>query len=274
MKDIFNSKLFTNSELVNHGLLDNVSLFDANWMFLSLGFGVLLFLWLLFSPRWSGSIKEKLHDPKWLGYLVIFLYSIHQFEEHGFDIFGRRYMFVPVFNASTILDPALGIQLLPRAVTLINVLLIWGALLLWAKMSKPENSYYLVTMSWGFAAVNGIVGHLLPIITQTGELRYMPGAFQSIFMVPLGIYILLKVFKQLGTFKGFVLPLIFGFIFHVTGLIFPLLFVQIYFTWIPQEIILPMFIGITALIPILAIPLLKKYLNLKPWKGNTTGIQK
>jgi len=274
MKDIFNSKLFTNSELVNHGLLDNVSLFDANWMFLSLGFGVLLFLWLLFSPRWSGSIKEKLHDPKWLGYLVIFLYSIHQFEEHGFDIFGRRYMFVPVFDASIILDPALGIQLLPRAVTLINVLLIWGALLLWAKMSKPENSYYLVTMSWGFAAVNGIVGHLLPIITQTGELRYMPGAFQSIFMVPLGIYILLKVFKQLGTFKGFVLPLIFGFIFHVTGLIFPLLFVQIYFTWIPQEIILPMFIGITALIPILAMPLLKKYLNLKPWKGNTTGIQK
>ena len=274
MKDIFNSKLFTNSELVNHGLLDNVSLFDANWMFLSLGFGVLLFLWLLFSPRWSGSIKEKLHDPKWLGYLVIFLYSIHQFEEHGFDIFGRRYMFVPVFDASIILDPALGIQLLPRAVTLINVLLIWGALLLWAKMSKPENSYYLVTMSWGFAVVNGIVGHLLPIITQTGELRYMPGAFQSIFMVPLGIYILLKVFKQLGTFKGFVLPLIFGFIFHVTGLIFPLLFAQIYFTWIPQEIILPMFIGITALIPILAIPLLKKYLNLKPWKGNTTGIQK
>jgi hypothetical protein len=269
-----NIGMFTNSKLIDHGLLDNVSWLDANWMFLSLFFGVLLFLWLLFSSKWSGTIKEKLHDPKWLGYLVVFVYAIHQFEEHGFDIFGRRYMFASVFNASIILDPSLGIQLLPRTITLLNVLFIWGALLLWAKMSKPENSYYLVTMAWGFAVVNGIVGHLLAIFTQTGELRYMPGAFQSIFMVPLGIYILLKVFKQLGVFKGFVLPLIIGIILHVTVLIFPLLFFQIYFTWIPQEIIWPVFIGITAFIPILAMPLLKKYLKLKHWKGKTTEIPK
>ena len=262
--------MFTNSELINHGLLDNVPWIDVNWMFLSLFFGVLLLLWLLFSPKWSGTIKEKLHDPKWLGFLIVFVYSVHQFEEHGFDIFGRRYMFASVFNASIILDPSLGIQLLPRAITLLNVLFIWGALLFWAKMSKSENSYYLVAMSWGFAVVNGIVGHLLPIITQTGELKYMPGAFQSIFMVPFGFYVLLKVFKPLGVFKGFVLPLILGIVFHVTSLIFPLLFFQIYFTWIPQEVIWPIFIVITAIIPILAMPLLKKYLKLTPWEGKST----
>lgn len=259
--------MFKNSPLIDHGLLDNVPWLDANWMFLSLFFGVILFLWLLFSAKWPGTIKEKIHNPKWLGYLAIFAYSLHQFEEHGFDIFGRRYMFVPVFNASLITDPSMGIQLLPRATTMINVLFVWGTLLLWAKMSKSENIYYLVTMSWGFAVVNGIVGHLVPIIAQTGELRYMPGAFQSVFMVPFGIYILLKVFKQLGVFKGFVLPLILGVISHVTGLIFPLLFFQVYFTWIPQELIWPIFIGITTLWPLLAMPWLKKALKLTPWEG-------
>jgi hypothetical protein len=266
-----NIDIFKNSPLIDHGLLDNAPWLDANWMFLSLFFGVILFLWLLFSSKWSGTIKEKLHNPKWIGYLVIFVYSLHQFEEHGFDIFGRRYMFVPVFNASLITDPSMGIQLLPRAITLLNVLFIWGALLLWAKMSKRENSYYLVAMSWGFAVVNRIVGHLVPIIAQTGESRYMPGAFQSIFMVPFGIYILLKVFKQLGVFNGFVLPLILGVVSHVTGLIFPLLFFQIYFTWIPQEIIWPVIIGITALLPLWAMPWLKKALKLTPWEGKMVG---
>ena len=266
-----NKEIFTNSPLIDHGLLDNAPWLDANWMFLSLFFGVVLLLWLLLSPSWSGTLKEKLHDPKWLGYLLIFVYAIHQFEEHGYDIFGRRYMFVPVFNASIILDPSFGIQLLPRTITLLNVLFIWGALLFWAKMSKAENSYYLVAMSWGFAVVNGIVGHLLPIITQTGELKYMPGAFQSMFMVPFGFYILLKVFKPLGVFKGFVLPLILGIVFHITSLILPLLFFQIYFTWIPQEVIWPVFIGITALLPLWAMPWLKKVLKLSLWEGKMVG---
>ena len=266
--------IFTNSELINHGLLENVSWLDANWMFLSFGFGIILLMWLLFSPRWSGTIKEKLKDPKWLGYFIVFLYSLHQFEEHAFDIFGRRYMFVSVFNDSILLDSGLGIQLLPRATMLLNLLFIWGALLLWAKMSKQENSYYLVTMSWGFAIFNGILGHIIPIFTQTGELKYVPGALQSLFMVGFGLYVLLGVFKQLGVFKGFVVPLIFGLVFHITGLIFPLLFFQIYLTWIPQEIIWTVFISITTFIPILAMPLLKKYLKLKHWKRKTIEISK
>lgn len=130
------SNLFRSSELVEHGLLEDVSWLDANWVFLSLGFGIVLFLWLLFSPRWSGSIKEKLYNPKWLGFFIIFVYSVHQFEEHGYDIFGRRYMFVPVFNASLITDPSMGVKLLPRATLLVNVLFIWGVFTYWAVMAK------------------------------------------------------------------------------------------------------------------------------------------
>lgn len=260
-----NTSMFTQSTLINHGMLKNVSWIDANWMFLSIGFGVALFLWLLFSPKWKGTLKEKFYNPKWLGFLLVFVYSVHQFEEHGFDIFGRRYMFVPVFNASIVLPPELGIQLLPRATFLLNILFIWGAILLWAKISKRENGYYLVALAWGFAVVNGIVGHLLPILTQTGELKYVPGALQSIFMVPLGLFILLRVFKGLGVFKNLVIPIIFGIVFHITGLIFPLLFFQIYLKWMPDWIIWPLFIGITFSIPVLLMPLLKKILKLTPW---------
>lgn len=262
------TSLFKESPPVNHGLLDNVTWLDANWMFLSIGFGVILFLWLLFSSRWSGSIKEKLHNPKWLGYLIVFVYSIHQFEEHGFDIFGRRYMFVPIFNASIIIDPSMGVELLPRATFLLNVLFIWGVLLLWAKMAKRENSYYLVTLSWGFAVANGILGHLLPFFLQSGELKYVPGALQSIFMVAFGLYVLLGVFRVLGVFKGFVVPIIFGLVFHATGLVIPLIF----FHRMPDEIVWPLFIGLTGLLPILAMPLLKKALKLRPWEGKTTGL--
>lgn len=258
-----NIDMFRNSQLIDHGLLDHVTWLDANWMFLSIAGGAILFFWLLFSSRWPGSIKEKLHDPKWLGFLIVSVYSVHQFEEHAFDIFGRRYMFVPVFNASLILDPAMGVQLLPRATFLLNVLFIWGVLPLWAQMSKRENGYYLVTLSWGFAVVNGILGHLVPILTQSGELKYVPGALQSIFMVALGLYVLLVVFKGLGTFKGFVVPLILGLVFHASGLIVPLIF----FHQMPDEIVWPIFIGVTALLPLLAMPFLKKTLKLTPWEG-------
>lgn len=251
---------FKESELINHGLLDNVPWIDANWMFISIGLGALLFLWLLFSPRWSGSLKEKLHDPKWLAFLIVVLYSIHQFEEHAFDIFGRRYMFDAVYNAGTGLR--LGIEVLPRPTTWVNLGLIWGVFILWAFASKRENGYYAATFAWGFSLFNGIVGHFLPFFLDSGELKYVPGAIQSIFMVLMAFYVLLVVFKQHGIFKGFVLPILFGILFHLIGLIIPMTLFQ----GIPEDIRWPLFLGITAVLPLLAMPLLQKVLKLQAWE--------
>jgi hypothetical protein len=258
---------FTDSKLIDHGLLDNVSWLDANWMFLSIGGGVILFLWLLFAPRWSGSLGEKLHDPKWLGFLAIFVYAVHQFEEHAFDIFGRRYMFVPVFNASLITDPSMGVQLVPRATFLLNILFIWGVFSVWALLSKRENSFYLTTMSWGFAVFNGFLGHFVPIVAQPGELKYVPGAVQSVFMVAFGLYVLLVVFRPLGVVRGFVIPLVMGLLFHVTGLIIPVVFLH----ELPDEIVWPAVSALTCLLPILAMPLFERTLKLPPWQGKTTS---
>ena len=256
------TSIFTQSQLINNTLLENVTWLDANWMYLSFGFGLLLLVFLL-SSKYSGTLKEKFHNPVWLAYFAIFVYTVHQFEEHGFDIFGRHYMFVPVFNAST--AAAMGADLSARDALLINILFIWGVFSLWAKFSKAENGYYLATLPWGFAIVNGFTGHLVPIFTQTGELQYVPGAVQSIFMVAFGFYVLLVVFKQLGILKGFILPLLFGGLFHLTSLIMPAAF----FSWMSADIRWPLFITATAFLPILLMPFLEKKLNLQPWQTNT-----
>ena len=117
-------------------------------------------------------------------------------------------------------------------------------------------------MPWGFAIVNGIAGHLVPVFTDIGEVQYVPGAFQSIFMVAFGLYVLLIVFKRYGIFSGFVVPIIFGFIFHFTAVIVPML----WFQWIPEDIRWILFLSATSVLPVLLMPTLKKVLNIRVWK--------
>merc|ERR1712013_284597 len=104
--------------LAGYAMLEDASWLDTNWMFLSLFCGVLGFIYL-FSRAWPGSLQEKVRNPLWLAYLAAPVYSVHQFEEHGFDIYGRRYMFGPVFNAGT--GTKQGIEVTYRVVTWVNV---------------------------------------------------------------------------------------------------------------------------------------------------------
>ena len=232
------------SSLVDHAMLDDVTWLDANWMFLSLFGGILVFIWL-FSSHWPGSLRDKLFNPVWLAYFSASVYSIHQFEEHGYDIFGRRYMFVPVFNAS--LGTKFGLQLLPRTVTWINILAIWVIFPFWGRMATKENGFYPATLPWGMAVVNGLTGHLLPFFTNVGELRYVPGAVQSLFMVPFGLWILIVVFKKDGLMLGTVLPLVIGVLFHVVGLQFPMFFLLS----LPEGIRITFFMGLCTLLPLM-----------------------
>ena len=76
-----------------------------------------------------------------------------------------------------------------------------------------------VALSWGMAVVNGLTGHLIPLLDE-----YIPGAFQSIFMVPLGFYVLLVVFEENSWIRGALIPLIYGVVFHLVALIAPFKF--------------------------------------------------
>ena len=76
-----------------------------------------------------------------------------------------------------------------------------------------------VAISWGTAVTNGLTGHLIPLLDE-----YIPGAFQSIFMVPFGLYVLLVIFEGTGLLRGLIIHLITDVVFHLVALISPFKF--------------------------------------------------
>merc|ERR1712228_253926 len=127
-------------------------------------------------------------------------------------------MFVPTFNAN--LGAKLGVAVTPRQTTYINMITVWISFPVCAYTSNANNNYIPAAISWGIAIINGVVGHLLPLL----ENKYMPGAFQSMFMVPLGFWVLYSIHFRFGWMDGLILPLIVGCLFHIVGLIFPAIF--------------------------------------------------
>jgi hypothetical protein len=57
-----------------------------DWPFAALALGLAISCVLLARPRWR--------DPEWLVCLVLPLYMLHQFEEHGYNLLGQRYHFL------------------------------------------------------------------------------------------------------------------------------------------------------------------------------------
>ncbi len=63
------------------------------WPYAALVLGVLGLGALLVLPR-SKEAGSRFRDPAWLACLMLPLYMIHQFEEHGIDLLGRHYHFI------------------------------------------------------------------------------------------------------------------------------------------------------------------------------------
>ena len=201
-------------------LLEGAAWLDINWVWVSgvLGLidGLFLLTYLLQSRCFDRKfLCQNFSKQHWYGLLLSTIYSLHQLEEHGYDIYGRRYMFVPIFNKS--IENILGVAVSVRATTYINLITIWFSFPVCTYISTPKNMYLPAAISWGTAVVNGFTGHLLPVLN--GE--YVPGALQSVFMVPFGIYLLVRIYGGNGWVVGVVIPLIGGVIFHLVALIAP-----------------------------------------------------
>jgi hypothetical protein len=69
----------------------NALLFD--WPFFGLVVGVLGLVALVAWPRPPGA-PSRWRDPAWLVCLMLPVYMVHQFEEHGINLFGHRYHFI------------------------------------------------------------------------------------------------------------------------------------------------------------------------------------
>merc|ERR1712156_1177602 len=192
----------------------DASWMDRNWMWISATLGAVLTLFLFTYNQRSFPNLTKYH---WYGLLISAVYSVHQLEEHGCDVFGRYYMFVPIFNKSV--ASRIGVAVTARGTTYINLINIWFCFPVCTYLSTKENMYMPIVLSWAIAVVNGLTGHVIPLLDE-----YIPGAFQSIFMVPLGFYVLLVVFEENSWIRGVIIPLIYGAAFHLIALIAPFKF--------------------------------------------------
>jgi hypothetical protein len=146
------------SDTAGEEFLENAAFIDKYWMYLSLFLGVLT-VYCLNDPKF---LKNSSPIAKY-GYFLSALYSLHQFEEHGYDILGRRYMFVPTFNAIAENTVGLKTNLTPRATTYINMFFVWCVNPLNVYfLSTEKNCHFPAAYCWGAAVINGM-SHLLQV---------------------------------------------------------------------------------------------------------------
>jgi len=236
-------------------LLEDAAWLDANWMWVSAVLGAINLIFLFIYLQQTKCFKHKgtklftnFTKQHWYGLLLSSVYALHQFEEHGYDIYGRRYMFVPIFNEQ--IKSLLGIAVTVRATMYINLITIWFSFPVCTYLSTPQNMYMPAAISWGTAVINGLTGHLLPVFNN----EYVPGAVQSAFMVPFGMYLLFRVYGGNGLTVGVVIPLIGGVLFHLIALIAP---VKIS-TESSEDYIVPLFQILGGIVLPLVITLLTK----------------
>lgn len=151
------------------------------WPWLALFAGTILLAALLLAPRPAGA-PPRLRDPAWLLLLGLPVYMLHQFEEHGRDIFGRPYPFLASFCrvlghpdlASCPADPAF--------LFAINVGAVWIAFVSGA-LAGPQRAM-VGAAALGVPLVNALM-HLGPAIaTRT----YNPGVATAVLLLaPLAV---------------------------------------------------------------------------------------
>eukprot|EP00913_Durusdinium_trenchii_P001773 g1643.t1 len=180
-------------------LLKDASWFDANWPLISTLLCPVAFVLPFVLCQLPG--RAAIRNPYVLGWLTIAFYLCHQTEEHGYDLRGWRYAFVPDFNHGT------GAWLFkdcekighrtcpadPRMATYINVVTVWGGFTFCMLCAHHLGGRYAYAgfCNWGMSVINALTGHLIPWML----VGYNPGAFQSIFMCLFGIYALSRVGK-------------------------------------------------------------------------------
>lgn len=161
--------------------LEGATWLDRNWMFLGLYIGVVCF----FCARRSGVGSQR-----FLAWILVPVFALHQFEEHAYDVFKREYAYLDYFNAKA--APA-GFQLTMRQVTLTNIIMAWVGLPLAAWRLEFDGDELPAAFQWALTVVHGML-HL----AATLQYGYNPGAAQCLFMVPLGVVYLRQVARVHG----------------------------------------------------------------------------
>ena len=86
---------------------------DHHWMFVAPPVTLVFIVYKFIINKPKKFDDKRIQDFVLWGYLALPLYAFHQFEEHGYDLYGRRYHFIEYFNSVRPLD----LELTPRFIT-------------------------------------------------------------------------------------------------------------------------------------------------------------
>mmetsp|Transcript_5065 Transcript_5065/g.8853 ORF Transcript_5065/g.8853 Transcript_5065/m.8853 type:complete len:237 (+) Transcript_5065:68-778(+) len=151
---------------------------DRNWMF---------FAPLVALPCLWRAFHFKVTSVQFLAWALLPIYTLHQFEENAYDVFGQRYAFADYFNGNP-----LGVRFPPRVVTVLNMTVAWIGFPIAAWRLEALRHDLAASFAWAYATFNGVFGHLLPSLLK----GYNPGSAQSLLMVPIGVYFLRKIKRK------------------------------------------------------------------------------
>lgn len=153
--------------------MSDVILYD--WPFIGLVLGVLGLTMLVAWPR--RRLGSRWRDPEWLVCLTLPVYMIHQFEEHGFDLLGRRYHFLAAMCAMLGHPDLAHCPADPAFILAVNVgggVWIPGLLAIALRRKNVTVGAYTI----GIPLIN-IVAHVGPAIVLGS---YNPGLLTAVFL--------------------------------------------------------------------------------------------
>ena len=187
-------------------------LFNLVWPWMGLG-GAVVLLFILFGTDVLGT---RWHDLRWLAWLAVPVYLLHQFEEYAMNMVNGTYIIVETFySKSSPFAAFLETMELPLLhFPLINTVFVWIAVPMAAYLYKKNP---IIGLSpYGFILANGILHCVGSIVMGLGIVNN-PGFFTgTLIFIPLTIWVIYICKKSNRmTTKGIIIALISGFLGHI-----------------------------------------------------------
>lgn len=180
--------------------------FDFAWPWIGLA-GAVVLLGVLFATPWlrSDPGRPRRYDPRWLGFLAVATYLLHEVEEYGIAANGLPHAF-PDELCALVGQAAYPACAIPPAFYLaVNISLVWVAAPVAAFFAPRVRAFGLVL--WGVIAANAVV-HIVPAVVL---LRYDAGLLTATTLfVPLGLWALLGMTADGGPFPRRALLFVLG----------------------------------------------------------------
>lgn len=164
------------------------------WPWIGIGAaGILLILLVATNGLATDRSVPRWHDMTWLTWLGVAAYLLHQFEEHGIDLFGEPYAFRGELCASLGFPDAGSCAIPLSFITAVNVGSVWGAGLI-AALLAPWRP--LIGLSFFAIPLVNLFAHVGPAIIT---LHYNPGLLTAVlFFAPLSLWALLLAARRYG----------------------------------------------------------------------------